>query len=225
MTPAPAAAFFDVDGTLVDGNIVRYYADLCTQDMRRLPAALWTAWFALRVPWLVALDRRSRARFQRTLYRGYRRFTPADLETRARRYCESHLARRLYPQALARLAEHASRGDRIVLVTGSLRPLVAPLAAQIGAQDVLAADLEVRSGRHTGDLAGEPLAGETKARAVLEHAASYGLDLQRSHAYADSVDDLHMLRSVGHAHVVDPPPVLRRAAEAAGWEILRWKRG
>ena len=80
MTPVPAAAFFDVDGTLLDGNVVRYYADLRTQDFSAAHAALWKAVFALRVPWLVALDRQSRARFQRALYRGYRHFAPAELE-------------------------------------------------------------------------------------------------------------------------------------------------
>jgi HAD superfamily hydrolase (TIGR01490 family) len=223
MTPDRAAAFFDVDGKLVDGNIVRYYADLRTQDMSAVAALLWKSAFLFRVPWLVFLDRLSRARFQRALYRGYRRFTPSELEARAQRYVAGHLQSRLYPQALSRIAEHAARGERIVLVTGSLRPLVAPLGERIGADAVLAAELEVRDGVHTGELRGAPLAGEGKARAMLEYIGSHGLEASACHAYADSIDDLPMLRSVGHAHVVDPTPGLGRTAKGAGWEILRWR--
>jgi HAD superfamily hydrolase (TIGR01490 family) len=224
--PAPghAAAFFDVDGTIVDGNVVRYYARIRTQTMPPPAQALWTACFALRVPGYVALDLASRARFQQALYREYRRFTPRELAERSRRHFERDLAPRLFPAALQRIGAHRNQGDHVVLVTGSLREIAAPLAVHVEATDLLAAELELVNGAYTGELAGGPLSGDRKARAVADYVARHGLDAARCHAYADSTDDVPMLAGVGHAHVVNPSGRLARAARRAGWEILRWKR-
>ena len=52
-----AAAFFDVDGTLLSGNVVRWYVNLVTLRMPATARRLWTLGFALRVPYLFARSR------------------------------------------------------------------------------------------------------------------------------------------------------------------------
>ena len=220
-----AAAFFDVDGTLLAGNVVRYYANLRTQKMPAALGALWTAGFALTVPYYIALDRIDRGRFQQALYRNYRRFTPPELEARARDHWTRYMQPRLFPGALERVRTHRARHEPVVLVTGSLRPIVAPLAAHLGADDLIAADLEVRDGAFTGELAGGPLSALRKAVAVCDWAVRHGLEPAACSAYADSLDDLPLLRSVGRAHAVNPNARLERVAIEAGWSVLRWDRG
>lgn len=219
------AAFFDVDGTLLEGNIVRYYADLRMQDLSPPLRAIWMAGLVLRLPYYLGLDAWSRARFQRALYRNYDRFAPADFAARCRRHFEEHLARRLFPAALERIREHQEQEDAVVLVTGSLEPIVAPLAEQLGVSAVVAARLEERDGAFTGRLAGEPITGRRKAEVARDFAVRQGLDLAGCHAYADSRDDLPLLECVGHAHVVNPGTKLRRIAERQGWETHAWKVG
>lgn len=219
-----AAAFFDVDGTLVAGNIVRYYVNLRTLELSPARRALWTALFALRVPYYLALDAWSRPRFQRALYGNYRGFSVAELERRARIHAETFLQPRLFPGAQAQVRLHQERGDAIVLVTGSLRKVVAPLAARLGASELLAPDMEECDGRMTGRLVDGPIAHARKAAAVVECVTRRGLDPSACWAYADSMDDVPMLGSVGHAGVVNPNPRLARLAVARGWDILRWSR-
>lgn len=227
--PAPVqaenvAAFFDVDGTVVEGNVVLYYVRIRTQWMGPVQRALWTAGFALRVPGYVALDLVSRSLFQEALYREYRHFTPDDLAARGRLHFERNLVGHLLPEAVECIRAHREQGHRIVLVTGSLRTIVTPLAEHLGAADLLAADLEVRDGAFTGELQGGPLAGKRKAQAIATYVERHGLDAQACHAYADSRDDIPMLGQVGHAHVVNPGGRLLRAAQRHGWEILHWGR-
>ena len=218
-----AAAFFDVDGTLVAGNIVRYYAEIRTQPWSSLQRAAWMAAFALRVPWYLALDAVSRGRLQRAVYANYRGFDAVELERRARRHFEERVRPRLYPAALARIAEHRDRGDRVVLVTGSLRPIVAPLAEHVQATEVLAADLELSpAGTCTGRLREPPLAHARKAAAVAACIVRSRLNAAACWAYADSLDDVPMLEAVGHAAVVHPNRKLSRIATARGWEIVDW---
>jgi HAD superfamily hydrolase (TIGR01490 family) len=219
-----AAAFFDVDGTLVAGNIVQYYADLRTMELSRAHRALWFATFALRVPWYLLLDTVSRGQLQRAVYGNYRGFDARELERRAQVYFDRVVRSRLFAGAVRRVREHRQRGDRIVLVTGSLRPIVAPLAAHLEANELLAADLEHRDGTCTGRLREPPLAHERKAGAVRDCMTRHGLDPAACWAYADSLDDVPMLAAVGHAGVVEPGRKLARIAAQRGWEILRWSQ-
>ena len=52
--------------------------------------------------------------------------------------------------------------------------------------------------------------------------AEHDVDLDASHFYSDSISDLPMLERVGHAHVVNPDPRLRREAAARSWPISTW---
>jgi fatty acyl-CoA reductase len=220
-----AAAFFDVDGTILQGDVVRYYAHLCTLGMSSRRRALWMAGFVLTVPYYFLLDKWSRRRFQAAFYRNYARLSPLELEARVRPHFERFMVPRLFPGALRRIAEHQQKQDLVVLVTGSLRPIVEPLAARLQASELIAPQLQQANGAFTGDLVGGPLSAERKAEAAAQFAARHGLDPRHCHAYADSLDDLPLLRRVGHASVVNPGGALRRIAAREGWEILRWEAG
>lgn len=217
------AAFFDVDGTLVDSDIVRYAVGIRTAEMPTPLRWLWIAAFLPRVPVYLALDHRSRASFQRALYRLYRGLTPDELVERAQALFHHHIEPRILPAAGARLAEHRRRGHRVVLVSGSIDTIVRPLADHLEVRDILAPRLEVVDGRLTGELEGPPLAGERKAAALIEFARQNGIDPAGSFAYADGLDDVPMLASVGRPAVVNPEPRLLEEARSRGWDVFRWK--
>lgn len=217
------AAFFDVDGTLVDSDIVRYGVEIRTAEMSAPRQALWIAGFLPRIPYYLALDRKSRAAFQRAFYRIYRGLDAEDFEERSRALFHHYIEPRLFPAGLSRLADHRRLGHRVVLVSGSVEAIVRPLADQLGVRDILAPRLEVVDGRLTGRLDRPPLAGERKADAVRELAHANEIDLEASFAYADSLDDLPMLEVVGRPAAVNPEGRLFGVALERGWDVYRWK--
>ena len=217
------AAFFDVDGTLVDSDIVRYGVEIRTAEMSRPRRALWIAGFLPRLPYYLALDRKSRAAFQRAFYRVYRGLAADELEQRSEALFHHHVEPRLFPAGLGRLADHRRRGHRVVLVSGSVEAIVRPLADRLDVRDVLAPRLEAADGRLTGRLDRPPLAGNRKADAVREFARDNGVDLEASYAYADSLDDMPMLEVVGRPAAVNPDERLLGAALERGWDVYRWK--
>jgi hypothetical protein len=75
------------------------------------------------------------------------------------------------------------------------------------------------SERYSGRLAGFVLHGEAKAGAVESHAADAGIDLSKSVAYSDTINDLPLLRLVGRPEVVNPDRRLRRVADEHGWPV------
>ena len=216
------AAFFDVDGTVVAGDIVRYGIEIRTMDRSRLGRLAWIAAFLPRVPWLLALDAWRRAAFQRSFYRVYRGLSADELDRRAEALFRAYVEPRIFPDALERIERHRARGDRVVLVTGSIEPIVAPLAEHLGVSSVIAPRLAVENGSLTGELEEPPIAGERKAEKMAAFAAENGIDLAASVAYGDSADDLPMLELAGRAGVVNPRGRLLDQAVARGWEILHW---
>ena len=127
------AAFFDADGTLMRTHIGMYFMHLATQGMSPLRRALWLASAAPRALGYLFLDQINRGHFNRVFYQNYRRITPAVARGQAEAIFEEVMAPRLFPAALARVAEHRGRGEPVVIVSGSLDFLVAPLARRLGA--------------------------------------------------------------------------------------------
>jgi HAD superfamily hydrolase (TIGR01490 family) len=208
---------------VVAGDIVRYGVEIRTMDRSRLGRLAWIAGFLPRVPWLLALDAWRRTAFQRSFYRIYRGLPADELERRAEALFRSYVEPRIFPAAVDRIGRHRARGDQVVLVTGSVASIVAPLAEHLGVSSVIAPRLAVDEGRLTGELEEPPIAGERKAEKMAAFAADNGIDLGASVAYGDSADDLPMLELTGRAGVVNPRGRLLDQAMARNWEILYWE--
>ena len=216
------AAIFDVDGTLVASNVVSHYAWL---RMRELPAPLkplWALTFLARVPYYWALDKLSRAHFNRAFYKNYKGWKPARARALGAESFSGYVLKRLYPEALATLRAHKEAGHRVVLLSGALDFILEPFKDL--ADDVLTARLEEENGAYTGELSGAPVAGEARARMLASFARRRNLDLSRSYAYADSISDLPMMEAVGNPVAVNPDSRLQKAARERGWEIKDWRR-
>jgi HAD superfamily hydrolase (TIGR01490 family) len=129
---------------------------------------------------------------------------------------------RRFREVEACIAEHRAAGRRIVLVTGSLDFIMAPLAEDLRADDVIASSLVEANGRFTGELDGPPIGQEEKRRRVLEFARANAIDLSQSYAYGDAIADLPMLEAVGFPHTVNPDKALGAVAKTRGWTVHHW---
>ena len=130
-----------------------------------------------KIPYYKLLDRLSRNLFCTVFYRKYAGVERAELDAWAQRDVERYWHGRLYPGALGKLEEHRQRGHRIGIVSGSLEPVLEPLADALGADVLLATEPEVDGSRLTGRLVGGPLNGENKAVALRRLSDSLGIDL------------------------------------------------
>lgn len=214
-------AVFDVDGTLIQTNVVEYFFWMRLQDQPLEEWPRFLAGMAARAPRWLYLERRSRAEFQRSFYREY---DGLDME-RMRQLGEEALhavtLRRMFPEGIRRIRAHKQAGHRVLLLTGALDVVVEPLAELLEV-DVDCAHLRIDDGRLTGDLQHPPPAGEARATAVEEYAARHGLELAESFAYADAISDLPMLERTGTAVVVNPDARLSQVAAQRGWRVEQW---
>ena len=220
--PGEVAAIFDVDGTLLASNVVSHYAWLKLRDLPAALRPLWAATLVARVPYYWALDKISRAHFNRAFYRNYRGWKPARARRLGAESFSGYVLKRLYPEAVETLREHKRAGHRVVLLSGALDFILEPFEDL--ADDVLTARLEEENGVYTGELSGTPVAGEARARMLASFARRRNVDLSRSYAYADSISDLPMLEAVGNPVVINPDARLRAAAKERGWQVKHWRK-
>jgi HAD superfamily hydrolase (TIGR01490 family) len=217
-----AAAFFDVDRTLLRGSsFLALAAPLRCAGLisrrRLLAAALHQLRFTLRGASSQTLEETGRAGAE-----AVRGIEAARLRQVTLGALDTALLPRLHTEALRVIDAHHRAEEPVFLVSSAPVEIVEPLGRAVGATDVAATRAEVRDGRYTGRLE-TFVHGPAKYHAVHELAARHGIDLLRSHAYADSFSDAPMLGAVGHPVAVNPDAELRALARRRGWRIERYR--
>jgi HAD superfamily hydrolase (TIGR01490 family) len=135
------------------------------------------------------------------------------------------MADRIWEGTRALAQMHLDAGQRVWLVTATPLELAAIIARRLGLTGALGTVAEHEDGVYTGRLVGELLHGPAKAHAVRALAAREGLDLRRCSAYSDSINDAPMLSVAGTAVAVNPDAELRGLARRNGWEIRDFRSG
>lgn len=214
------AAVFDLEGTIVNSNVVESYlwARLTT-----LPRSGWLrelADLARCSPRYLYAERHDRGELLRAFLRRYAGVRVEELRALVTEVLGDALLHRVMPEATRQIRRHRAAGHRTVLVTGAVDLHVAPLAVLF--DEVVASRMHAKDGVLTGFLETPPLVDEARAAWLRQYAQSHGLRLDRSYAYADSYSDRPLLEAVGHPHVVNPDSPLFRHARRRRWVVHRW---
>jgi HAD superfamily hydrolase (TIGR01490 family) len=218
-----AAAFFDLDKTLMEGSSAFHFARASynagqlsrrqlARDVRdnirfRLQGSTDEATDALRTRVYEAIAGRRVVDLAR--------LTPQVL---------TGILPRVYPQMLDVAYRHQDAGRPVYIVTAASQEIAELLAHVLVFDGAIGARSEVHNGVYTGKPEGPFTYREGKAQAIADVAAREGIDLAESYAYSDSESDLPMLRAVGHPVAVNPDSALARVARDEGWEIMRFDR-
>jgi HAD superfamily hydrolase (TIGR01490 family) len=213
-----AAAFFDLDGTLVIGQTqVLLVMFLRSRRIISLAFLVGTGlWFLAYKMGLVRVTQEARAKGAQVL----RGLKVAEAQRLMASFADEVMMPRIHAAAVAALREHQVKGDKVVVLSAALDPIVKALCDRLGVAEYVAAPCEIEDCRYTGRLSGRTPYGELKADVAAEMMARWGVDPAACWAYADHVTDLALLRSVGHPVAVHPKPGLLEASKASGWTVL-----
>jgi HAD superfamily hydrolase (TIGR01490 family) len=135
------------------------------------------------------------------------------------------MATKIWPGTRALTAMHLDAGEEVWLVTATPVEVAAVIARRLGLTGSLGTVAESVDGVYTGRLVGDPMHGPAKATAVAALAAEKGFDLAECSAYSDSANDIPMLSLVGHPCAVNPDAALRTHAVKHGWRIRDYRTG
>lgn len=218
-------AFYDLDGTLLSGNVVTRYAFFARNHPSTATAVLKYTKLLLSVPVWIGLDFYSRRLFNEVFYREYRGMRRDWLEGLAERLFEEVIRPEIYPGAKALVDADRDKGYRPVLVTGALDFDLGPVVRHFGFDEVICNRLVFENGTATGEIARPLIAEREKQEALMSLCRERNVDTAQSKAYSDSFSDLPMLESVGLPVAVHPDRRLRRVALERGWPMLDLKEG
>ncbi len=217
----PAAAFFDLDRTLLRRSSALALAGSFRERgliSRRqlLQAAAWQLLFVARGASHEAVRRGAEDGLH--VLGGHR---PEELRELVADAMEPVLRPLVYAEPLRLVERHREQGERVFIVSATLQEIVDAIAADLGFDGALGTVCEVRDGRYTGRAVRALHAG-AKADCLREVAERESLDLAECTAYSDSHTDLPFLEAVGHPVVVNPDRELRRIAADRGWPVLQF---
>ena len=219
-----AAAFFDLDKTLMAGSSGMQFARVATRHglVGRRQLASW-AIEHLRYRLRGTTDERTAEvlRVARELIAG----VPARSIERMNPEVLAAILPRVYPQMLDEVNAHQDAGRATFIVSAAGNGVVEPLARVLGMDGGIGTSYEVDGdGAFTGRFDGPFVYGPGKVEAMEAFAVEHGIDLDGSFAYSDSLSDLPMLRSVGHPVAVNPDPALAEIAREEGWQTMRFEQ-
>jgi len=213
------AAFFKVEGPLVrpSGLPPATHFILNQREMKsrltRLGGLVAAAGLALAAP----LGEAQTA--TRLAWSNLRGMSEDRLHVLAEELYERQLLKALRPSGVELLEGAKRDGCTIVLVTELLDLAVAPLAARLGADHLIANRMEVIGGRATGRLV-DPIVAQLSGQWAQGFARQHDLDLASSLAYGASGGDALLMSAVGRPCAVHPDWRLRKIAKDHAWPIV-----
>jgi len=224
LTEQRAAAFFDLDKTLMAGSSGMQFARVATRHglVGRWQLASWGLEH-LRYRLRGTTDERT-AEVLRVAREAISGVPLRELE-RMNPEVMAAILPRVYPQMLDEVYAHQDAGRPTFIVSAAGSGVVEPLAHVLGMDGGVGTRYEVgEDGKLTGRFDGPFVYGPGKVEAMRTFAANHEIDLAESYAYSDALSDLPMLRAVGHPVVVNPDPALAEIAEQEGWQTKRFER-
>jgi HAD superfamily hydrolase (TIGR01490 family) len=218
-----AAAFFDLDKTLIEGSSAIHFGRAAYRRgmvTKRQLARDLVANIKFRMRG--STDEETDALRQRILdsIAGHRVVDLARLGPEML----AGILPRAYPEMLEVAWRHQDEGRDVYIVTAASQEMAETMASVFQFDGGIGMRSEVADGFYTGRPAGPFTYREGKAEAIREAAAREGYDLSESWAYSDSESDLPMLRAVGHPVAVNPDTALMRVAREEGWQVMTFDR-
>jgi phosphoserine phosphatase len=188
---------FDVDSTLVQGEVIEMLAERagCGAEVRAVTEAAMRG----------ELDFTQALRRRVALLAGL----PAHVLDEVTAALELTPGARTTVRTLKRL------GFRCGAVSGGFTEIVRPLADDLGLDFCTANTLEVRDGKLTGQVIGPVVDRTGKADALRRAAEHFGVPLEQCVAVGDGANDIDMLATAGLGVAFNAKPALREVADTA----------
>ncbi|MFZ5517255.1 MAG: HAD family hydrolase [Candidatus Zhuqueibacterota bacterium] len=203
----------DIDGTLIERSLEQWFLQYLIRTGKIRPGRILAQLFrsALKIPpsaWL----------HLKLIYLAGQ--STDDVGTWIDQCWEDTMKHHLRPESLKIVRWFQSRGDRLVLLSGTPRPLAQPLLRLLQINEIICAEPAIESGKLTGELNGLHPRGQRKVTAAANWLREHGCHWDQTAALANHWDDRFLLDSVKLPIAVFPDRRLRKYAHRFQWPIV-----
>ncbi|HYC53782.1 MAG TPA: HAD-IB family hydrolase [Candidatus Binatia bacterium] len=209
-------AFFDLDRTLIAGfSASAFVRDWLTSGRAEIADIATSAAAALSFQ----LGQKNFSAFVSESLQMVRGLAETEFEEIGERLFGQTIAASIYPESRSLVEAHRAKGHTLAVVSSATRFQVAPVARELGIDNVFCTGLEVLEGKLTGKVVSPTCYGQGKADAAEAFARERGIDLAQSYFYTDSDEDLPLLLAVGRPRPVNPSKRLASIAAKRVWPV------
>ncbi len=215
------AAFFDFDETIIDINSSKVGFKWLYENK------MLSKWFILKVfitGLLYELNLISEKRMADGMVIFYEGKKLSYFAERAEDFYIDLLKPHLVPKVVEKLNHHKEQGHILVIVSGSIRYYLEPVAKDLGIDYLVCTELEEGpDGLLTGKPKGQICLGKYKQEMTQHLVKELNINLNDSFAYGNSQADIHLLKMVGNPIAVEPNIPLKKVAIKNNWPILKFE--
>ena len=215
------AAFFDFDETIIDINSSKVGFKWLYENK------LLSKWFIIKViitGLLYEANLISEKRMADGMVIFYKDKKLSFFADRAEEFYNDLLKPHLIPKVVDKINYHKEKGHILVLVSGSIRYYLEPVAKELGFDHLVCTELEEgANGLLTGKPKGQICLGKNKQLMTEKLVDELNISLDDSYAYGNSQADIELLRMVGNPTAVNPNKQLRKIALQKNWPIQEHK--
>lgn len=164
----------------------------------------------------------SREQLNREYYRQFSGISYKTLEEAGEEWFSIKICSGLFiDDAVTALKKHQAENMFTVFVSGSMRPVLSPVAKYLGVSDILCAPLELTdTGILTGEIGTPQTIGGGKKEALIQFCSQKKISAADCYAYGDDLSDIPMLESVGHPVCVGKYTALGSYAVSQRWPVI-----
>ena len=146
----------------------------------------------------------------------------SDIETLCNEIVEKDLIPAIHPEMIPEIKRHKEKGAVVVILSSVIAPVCLRLAEYLEMDSVICSEMEVINQRYTGRPIGRFCFRDEKLNRMNQYLHNHNYAHEESYYYADSIDDLPVLQSVGHPVCVNPDKNLEKIALEQNWLIHTW---
>ena len=148
--------------------------------------------------------------------------TVNDLENLCKEVVEKDLIPAIRRDIIMEIKMHKVQGAQLVILSSALSSICLPMAKHLDMDAVICSELEVVNQHFTGRTKAGFCFKHEKLNRMNQYLFANNFSAEDSFYYADSIDDLPVLQSVGHAICISPDKRLEKIAEQRNWIIHKW---
>jgi len=212
------AAFFDVDNTLIKiKSMFHFYKYWCDLRSALHEYHQFTNLFSH-----ASQQQTSREELNRMYYRQFKGVDIEELNIAGKKWFSQFFSDSslLINDTIYALNEHKKNGYETVFVSGSMLPLLSPLAEKLEVDTIICTTLLHDNGVLTGYIGSPQIIGEGKKEAVLSYLHQTGIAPDNCYSYGDDISDIPMLSIIGNPVCVGGLSPLADYACSKKWNII-----
>jgi HAD superfamily hydrolase (TIGR01490 family) len=212
-------AFFDVDNTILKINSGEAFL------RRAYKNGLLSTWKLIKAYYLAILYRLKiihPSTIIEKLYSWLAKSSVDNIETLCNELVEKDLIPAIRPEITDEIKKHKEQGANLVILSSAIASICLPLAKHLEMHSVICSELEVVNQQYTGRPIGRFCFRDEKLNRMNQYLQNNNYAIEDSYYYADSIDDLPVLKLVGHPVCVNPDKNLEKIARELKWVIHTW---